>query len=91
MGENGLNRVGVSLRSGLAFSANSDNIEKMPRWEGPPKYVYSPQRLAFFREANRRYRERLRGGAPPMPHVERGRVGNAVMRANQRKKKGLNA
>jgi hypothetical protein len=56
----------------------------MPRWEGTPKYYYSPERLAYLREANREHRKKLRGGLPPMPFVERGRMGAKIMLANRR-------
>ena len=33
------------------------------------------------------YRQQQRGGRPAMPHVDRGRMGMATMRANARKRK----
>lgn len=48
----------------------------MPRWDGhQPKHKMSPERLAFFRDANKRYRARLRNGAPPMSRIECGKLG----------------
>jgi hypothetical protein len=48
----------------------------MPRWEGhTPKHVYTEEELAYMREANRKYRQRLRGGKPPMSPTERARLG----------------
>jgi hypothetical protein len=64
-------------------AGNCDNMAQMPRWTKPPKHPYSPERLAFFRDANRRYRERLRGGASPMPHRERGILSGKVRRARK--------
>jgi hypothetical protein len=70
----------VSLHSAITWA-------NMPRWEGPPKFQYSPERLLAFREYNRLYRERLRGGKPPMPYPERGRLGSAIREAKRRKRK----
>jgi hypothetical protein len=58
----------------------------MPRWEGPPKYPYSPERLAYLREANRASRQRKRGGRPSMPHVEISRMGGLAAAKRQREK-----
>lgn len=58
----------------------------MPRWEGPPKFQYTPERLAAFREYNRAYRERLRHGRPPMTPRQVSQAGVAARLANQRKR-----
>jgi hypothetical protein len=42
----------------------------MPRWTEPPKHPYSPARLAYLREANRKHRAKLRGGRPPLSVAE---------------------
>lgn len=55
----------------------------MPRWEGPPKFQYSPERLAWFREYNRAYRRMLRGGKPPIPYHQRGIMGAAARDRNK--------
>jgi hypothetical protein len=47
----------------------------MPRWTGIPKRFYTLNELIYMREQNRAYRERLRGGKPPMSNTERARLG----------------
>lgn len=59
----------------------------MPRWEGhTPRKPLSPERLEYFRAANRASRERMRGGDPPMPHTERGTLGAQIARLNRLEK-----
>jgi hypothetical protein len=49
--------------------------------------MYSPQRLAYMREANRKHRQKLRGGKPPMPFVERGYAGVKAREAKKLKRR----
>jgi hypothetical protein len=59
----------------------------MPRWEGPPKHQYSPERLAYLREANRRNRTRLRGGKAPMTTSEVARIAGIASQKARREKR----